>query len=87
MIMPMNSMKVLALACCVTIISMSVANAEDSVRYNRDVQPILAEHCFVCHGFDKGHRKAGLRLDSAAGATEKLESGSQAIVPGKPDES
>lgn len=78
---------VLMLTGCILMISVFIANAAEPVRYNRDVEPILAEHCFVCHGFDKGHRKAGLRLDLAAGATEKLESGSQAIVPGKSDES
>ena len=58
-----------------------------TVRYNRDVLPILAENCFACHGFDKAKRKAGLRLDSAAGATAELESGARAIVPGKAKES
>lgn len=59
----------------------------DEVRFNRDVLPILAENCFACHGFDKAKRKAGLRLDSEAGATAELESGSRAIVPGKVAES
>jgi mono/diheme cytochrome c family protein len=60
------------------------ARTEDAtvVRYNRDVLPIFAENCFACHGFDKAKRKAGLRLDSAAGATAELESGSHAITPG-----
>ncbi len=49
--------------------------AAQEVRYNRDVLPILAENCFTCHGFDKARREAGLRLDSAAGATAVLESG------------
>ncbi len=82
-----KSMTIFAVSCVYALPSAHIANAADPVRYNRDVLPILAEHCFVCHGFDKGHRKAGLRLDSAAGATEKLESGNQAIVPGKPDDS
>ena len=31
--------------------------------YNRDVRPILADHCFPCHGPDAGKRKADLRFD------------------------
>ena len=37
--------------------------AAEPVSYNNDVLPILAEHCFSCHGFDKAARQADLRLD------------------------
>jgi hypothetical protein len=60
----------------------AVAAADDSIGYNRDVRPILAENCFACHGPDSAARKADLRLDRREVA---LEHG--AIVPGKPDES
>lgn len=56
------------------------SQADEPVRYNRDVLPILADHCFACHGFDSAKREAGLRLDQRVGATSKLESGSHAIV-------
>ncbi|MCA9010740.1 MAG: PSD1 domain-containing protein [Planctomycetaceae bacterium] len=62
------------------------AQAQD-VLYNRDVRAILAENCFSCHGFDQKTREAGLRLDTADGATSVLESGHAAVIPGKPDDS
>ncbi len=56
------------------------------IDFNRDVRPILTNNCLKCHGPDD-HREAGLRLDDPRSATAELESGSTAIVPGKPDES
>ena len=65
----------------------SLKAADKALAYNRDVRPILSENCFACHGPDSASRKAGLRLDNFAGATNKLESGVIAIVPGAPDKS
>ncbi len=59
----------------------------DSPDYNRTIRPILADHCFQCHGPDDGDRQSGLRLDDIQAATQPADSGSRAIVPGKPDES
>ncbi len=58
------------------------AHGEDSLEYNRDIRPILAENCFACHGADSAARKADLRMDQRDAA---IDSG--AIVPGQPDES
>ncbi len=63
-----------------------VALVAGSLRYNRDVRPILAENCFACHGPDSASRKAGLRLDRVADATA-VKDGIAAILPGKPDAS
>jgi hypothetical protein len=63
------------------------ARGATSVDYQRDVQPILANHCTLCHGGDSGDRKGGLRLDLRESALNGGDSGVAAIVPGKPDES
>ena len=55
------------------------SNESSQVEYNRDVRPILAEHCFRCHGADAKARKADLRLDQREDAIAK-----KAIAPHDP---
>ncbi len=57
------------------------------VDFNFHIKPILVQKCYLCHGPDPSSREADLRLDIFEGATEKLESGKRAIVPGKPGKS
>ncbi len=57
------------------------------VDFNREVQPILSDNCYHCHGPDSSSRKAGLRLDLQEAAFAGGKSGLASIVPGKPDES
>jgi mono/diheme cytochrome c family protein len=57
------------------------------VDYTRQVQPILAEHCFHCHGTDEKDRKGDLRLDDRDAALKGGESDGPSILPGQPDKS
>jgi mono/diheme cytochrome c family protein len=55
-------------------------SAESAAFFENRIRPVLAEHCYKCHGSEK--QKSGLRLDSRAAILKGGESGS-AIVPGK----
>ena len=55
---------------------------ESTIEYNRDIRPILLEHCFACHGADSAAREGDLRLDRREEALE-----AEAIKAGNPDES
>jgi mono/diheme cytochrome c family protein len=62
------------------------AVAEEKIDFNRQIRPLISNHCVACHGPDDKERKADLRLDTVEGATADL-GGYAAVVPGKPDES
>lgn len=77
-----------ALACVVSwSLTQGVMAAETPIRFNRDIRPILSNHCFKCHGPDSAQRKGGLRLDDRDKALLPAESGDVALVPGQPDAS
>ena len=76
---------------CNVLLALALA-ASSSVRaaeidYAREIQPILSEHCFHCHGPDANKREAELRLDTHEGAIAKSDKHAVAIVPGDPDAS
>ena len=60
-----------------------------AIDFNRDIRPILSNHCFQCHGPDAKKRKGlskPLRLDTEEGAFSDL-GGYAAIVRGNAEES
>ncbi len=54
------------------------------VDYVKEIQPLLAQHCYQCHGATQP--KHGLRLDTAAFALKGGQNG-PAILPGKSSDS
>jgi len=76
----MISLRPLTLALLLTL--PATAAPAGKLRYNRDIRPILSDNCFHCHGPDKNHREADMRLDIREDAVS-----AKAIVPGKPEAS
>jgi len=79
-----------------TVMVGAAASHAGRIDYNRDVQPILSNHCYHCHGPDTASRakkavnEAGeaLRLDLRDNALGFVNAeGKRNIVPGKPEES
>lgn len=76
------------LAClCFTFLFAAVplTSADDSIDFVRDVQPILQQHCYRCHGEKK--QKNGLRLDIKSEALQGGDDYGPSIVGGSLDDS
>jgi hypothetical protein len=59
--------------------------AADAIEFfEKQVRPVLADHCYACHGPKK--QSAGLRLDTKAAISKGSENG-PVIVPGEPAKS
>lgn len=48
--------------------------------FEREVRPLLARHCFGCHGADESTRALGLRLDTSAGVFEPRPNGRPPVI-------
>jgi mono/diheme cytochrome c family protein len=76
-----HSATILGLILATSWISRAAADGP-SVNYSRDIKPILAAHCYACHGPDEGRRKAKLRLDERQAALKKaIKAGDPAHSP------
>ena len=69
------------------LLTLTSQGESSEVRFNRDIQPILARNCFACHGPDEQERKAKLRLDTADGLLTGGTSKEPVIQAGNPEES
>jgi Protein of unknown function (DUF1553)/Protein of unknown function (DUF1549)/Planctomycete cytochrome C len=81
-----SSLLMLSVACWGNEKDLPRATLPEKIEFNRDIRPILSDHCFACHGPDAKHRQADLRVDTHAGLFGE-DGRSGPVVPGKPDES
>ncbi|MEO1844490.1 MAG: PSD1 and planctomycete cytochrome C domain-containing protein [Akkermansiaceae bacterium] len=82
----MRSPTTTSLSITIVITVLPVLLTGQSIDYARDIQPILSDNCYQCHGPDRKARKAKLRLDVRDVAVAERD-GLHPILPGKPDES
>ena len=66
-----------------TATAVCLAEADDDY-FEKQIRPLLVEHCHSCHGDKK--QESGLRLTSREALLKGGETG-RAVVPGKPEES
>ncbi len=66
------------------LVLLSTAAATAAVDYARDIEPILHQRCYLCHG--EQQQMAGLRLDSREAALKGGSTGA-VIIPGDPSAS
>jgi hypothetical protein len=59
--------------------------AATAIDFERNIFPILKDHCIPCHGPEK--QKSGYRIDTRPAALAGGESGEPAILPGNPSKS
>ena len=67
-------------ALAILLLALTAALPAETIRFNRDIRPILSENCYRCHGPDANARQAALRLDRREVALER-----GAIKPGDTD--
>jgi hypothetical protein len=72
--------------CAISSPSWNQVRAREPVDFDREIRPILSQHCYPCHGPDKQARKADLRLDRKDNAF-RVREGIAVVIPGKLEES
>jgi len=83
-------LSLLAAVCC-TRLAVAAETAPEPTKaglefFEKNVRPILAEHCYKCHSIAESASKGGLILDSRDGMLKGGDEG-PAVVPGNPGKS
>ena len=66
-------MRISAALFTMIVLGVTLSAEDTQIAFSRDIRPILAGHCFQCHGPAEASREAGLRLDTEQGARQALE--------------
>ena len=72
------------------LVMLDAASPDAKISFSRQIQPLLSEYCYQCHGPDSAARKPKrnpLRLDRAQFAFAARGEGQPAIIKGSPAES
>lgn len=80
-----TSLRLVGLTTVVSSLAIAPGFADErraKVDFKTEIRPILSNRCFACHGPDENTVEVGLRLDTREPATQTLESGTKALVPG-----
>ncbi len=80
-----QSLRIFSILGAVLFYSAGVDAADRTIDFVTDVEPILHEHCYRCHG--EVQDKGGLRLSRRAAAFGVADSEEPIILAGKPDQS
>ena len=80
----MSPARAIAFGACWIVDSCGAGAADGVEFFELKVRPLLADHCFSCHGEEK--QKGKLRLDSPAAIRAGGESGAE-FLPGEPEKS
>jgi hypothetical protein len=77
-------MKYTTIWLCLLLSLSTIAIADEPIDFQRQILPILTDHCNHCHGVDAETRQGGLRLDQEKSALAGGDSGEPAIVARDP---